>query len=420
MNRYRSFLILACVVGIVSGWCPTLQAQNVITDWNGIASSTIIKNAGNGPSPSGVYFAYAAIATYDAVNAIDHGAQPFYYENRAWPHASQEAAAAAAAHHVLVHYFPNQQMALDQSFQATLGGISASQRDKEAGVDVGEAAADTLIAIRADDGLGANVTYTPGNGPGAWQPTPPGFLPPATPWLGQMRPFTMKSASQFLPGGPTPLDSPEWERDYTVTRVLGAKNGSVRTPNLTEIGIFWTENTAQQYARLFTNVATQHQLSLPETARFMAMLWTGFADAGIGCFNAKYHYGFWRPVTAIPAGGGDPNLPSDPTWLPLGTTPNHPEYPAAHACLTGAVTALLADYFHTSNVPVMVDSVAFSPAHQHTFANTNDWLSEVQFARIYAGFHFYHSVVDGADLGREVAHQLARNYFRPKDDDKRD
>jgi hypothetical protein len=420
MNRYRRFLLLACVVWIVTGWGRTLQAQNVITTWNGVASNTIVKTAGNGPSPSGVYFAYAAIATYDAVNAIDRSAQPFYYDKRAWPHASQQAAAAAAAHRVLLNYFPHQQIALDQSFMATLGGISDSQEEKDAGIAVGEAAAETLIAIRADDGLGANVTYTPGTGSGAWQPTPPGFLPPATPWLGQMRPFTMKNASQFLPDGPTPLDSPEWERDYNVTRVLGAKNGSVRTPKLTEIGIFWTENTAQQYARLFNNLATQYQLSLPETARLMAMLWTGFADAGIGCFNAKYHYGFWRPVTAIPAGGGDPDLSSDAAWLPLGTTPNHPEYPAAHACLSGAVTTLIADYFHTSNVPVMMDSLAFSPAHQHTFANTDDWLAEVQWARIYAGFHHYHSVVDGADLGKKVAHQLARNYFRPRSEGKRD
>jgi hypothetical protein len=235
-----------------------------------------------------------------------------------------------------------------------------------------------------------------------------------------MRPFTMTSASQFLPDGPPSLDSPNWERDYTITRVLGAKDGSVRTPKQTEIGIFWTENTSQQYARLFNNVAMQHQLSVPETARFMAMLWTGLADAAIGCFNAKYHYGFWRPVTAIPAGGGDPDLPSDAAWLPLATTPNHPEYPAAHACLTGAVTTLIADYFHTSNVPVMLDSLAFSPAHQHTFANTNDWLGEVQWARIYAGFHYYHSVVDGAELGKQVAHQLARNYFRPRKEGKRD
>ena len=123
----------------------------------------------------------------------------------------------------------------------------------------------------------------------------------------------MRKPSQFLPDGPTPLNSPAWERDYTITRLLGAIDSTARTPQQTEIGLFWTENTAQQYARLFANLASQNQLNLHDTARFMAMLWTGYADAGIGCFNAKYHYGFWRPVTAIPAGGGDPELTADPS-----------------------------------------------------------------------------------------------------------
>jgi hypothetical protein len=227
-----------------------------------------------------------------------------------------------------------------------------------------------------------------------------------------MQPFTMSSASQFLPAGPTPLDSAEWERDYTITRLLGAKDGSARTPKQTEIGIFWTENTAQQYARLSNNLAMQNNLDVEESARFIAMFWTAYADAAIGCYNAKYSYGFWRPVTAIPAGGGDTNLASDAAWTPLATTPNHPEYPAAHACLTGAASTVIAEYFHTSQLPLMVDSVAFSPAHQHTFANTNDFLAEVQWARIYAGFHYYHSVVDGANLGKSVAHNLVRKYFR--------
>jgi hypothetical protein len=394
-----------------------LHAQNVVTSWNAIASNTIVSTAGTGPSPAGVYFAYAAIATYDAVNAINHRGQPFYYDERGWPNASPEAAAAAAAHKVLVRYFGNkQQTALDQNFQTTLAGISASPDEVTAGVAVGEAAADALIAARANDGLGASVTYTPGSGPGAWQPTPPAFLAPATPWLGQMTPFTFSNPAQFLPSGPTPLESVEWERDYTITRLFGAKNGSARTSKQEEIGKFWTENTAQQYARLFNNLATQYQLSLPETARFMAMLWTGFADAGIGCYNAKYHYGFWRPVTAIPAGGGNADLTADAGWMPLATTPNHPEYPAAHACLTGAVSTLIAEYFHTTKVHFMVDSVVFTPAHQHSFENTNDLLEEVRWARIYAGFHYYNSVMDGGDLGKKVAKHVARNYFRTKND----
>lgn len=414
MKRFPICTALVCLWTVFS-FATLAQAQNVITTWNAIASNTIIKVGGNGPSPAGVYFAYAAIATYDAVNAISRTAQPFYYRGPGWPGASQEAAAAAASHKVLAHYFPSQQAALDQNYQATLTAISGSPAAKTAGMALGEAAADALIAARDHDGLKANVTYNPGSGPGKWQPTPPAFAAPATPWLGQMTPFTFNDPAAFLPAGPTPLDSVDWERDYNITRLFGAANGSVRTPRQTEIGIFWTENTAQQYARLFNNLVTQRGLSVPESARFMAMLWTGFADSAIGCYNAKYHFGFWRPVTAIPAGGGNPNLTSDPTWLPLAATPNHPEYPAAHACLTGAVTTLIATYFHTSNLPISVDSLSFKDGvHTHTFTNTDDFLSEVQWARIYAGFHHYHSVVDGAELGKKVADNLADNFFRPR------
>jgi hypothetical protein len=412
MTRHKKSFLLVCLVWIVTS-ANQLYAQNVITTWNSIASNTIIKVGGMGPSPAGVYFAYAAIATYDAVNAIDQGGHPFYFEDHAPPHASQEAAAAAAAHKVLVHYFPNQQSSLDQSYQATLAGISASPNAKDEGVKVGERAANALLAARTNDGLGANVTYTPGSGPGAWQPTPPGFLAPATPWLGQMRPFTFTYSALFLPAGPPSLDSPEWQRDYIVTKTLGAKSGSPRTPSQTEIGNFWIENTAQQYARLFNNLAAQNHLSLPDTARFMGMVWTGFADAAIACFNAKYHYGFWRPVTAIPDGGGNPDLVGDAGWAPLGTTPNHPEYPAAHACLTGAASTMVSQFFRTPRVHIVVDSLQFTPPHQHTFETTDAWLEEVRWARIYSGFHFYHSVMDGGELGQKVAKYVAFYNFQP-------
>jgi hypothetical protein len=235
MNRNKLFACTICVVVTCSGM---LHAQNVATDWTAIASTTIVKNAGNPPAASAVYFAYAAIASYDAVNAIDHRFRPMYYFGRAWGRASAEAAAAAAAHRVLVNYFPNQQIMLDKSFSDSLAGIQLPSDVKAAGVSVGEASATALIAARSGDGLGAPVSYTPGSGPGIWEPTPPGFLPAATPWLGQMLPFTMRKPSQFLPDGPTPLNSPAWERDYTITRLLGAIDSTARTPKQTEIGSF--------------------------------------------------------------------------------------------------------------------------------------------------------------------------------------
>lgn len=147
----------------------------------------------------------------------------------------------------------------------------------------------------------------------------------------------------------------------------------------------------------------------------MAMLWTGYADAAIGCWNAKFAFSFWRPVTAIQAGGGNPALIVDPTWLPLGTTPSHPEYPAAHGCVTGAVATVLAGYFHTAHITFSVDSLVTNTTH--TFTSTDQLASEVEDARIYAGFHYHRSVVQGKLLGKKVAHQLMRRYFRHVEDD---
>jgi hypothetical protein len=390
-------------------------AQNVVTEWNSIASATIIAQGGKPPASSGVWFAYTGIAVYDAVNAIHHQFQPVYYDGRARHDASEEAAAVAAAHRVLVKYFPAQQAALDAQFIASLAKIKAAPDAKAAGIATGEAAAAALIAARADDGLEANVPYVPGSGPGVWQPTPPKFLPGVTPWLGQMRPFTMTSASQFRPEGPATLSSDEWEDDYNQVRTLGEINSTVRTPEQTEIGLFWTEHTGQQYARAFGYLAENYKLNVMDTARLMAILWTGFADSLIACFDAKYQYNFWRPVTAIRDGGGNPNLNADPNWTPLGVTPNHPEYPAAHACATSTVSSLVGDYFGTRKVRITVDSLAFGDGvHTHSFDDTSDWFEEVFWARIYAGFHYQHSLEDGGALGRQVSRQLFRKNFRPQ------
>jgi len=172
-----------------------------------------------------------------------------------------------------------------------------------------------------------------------------------------MVPFTMSGPAQFLPEeGPDALDSQEWIDDYNQVMTLGALNSTVRTPEQTEIGRFWTEHTGQQYARAFRNLVTQKGLNISDSARLMAMLWAGYADAGIGCWNAKFTFSFWRPVTAIQAGGGNPALTADPTWLPLANTPSHPEYPAAHGCVTGAVSTILAGYFGTPDLTFTVDS----------------------------------------------------------------
>jgi hypothetical protein len=386
------------------------SAQNTVLDWNQIAATTIVTNGGKASVASSVWFAYEQIAVYDAVAAINHRFEPIYYRGKAPREASLDAAVIAAAHRVLALYFPAQAPALDTQYATSLAAVTDSSDAVSAGVKVGEAAAEALINARAGDGLEASVAYTPFTGPGFWQTTPPKFLPALTPWLGEMRPFVLETASQFLPDGPTSLDSAEWVHDYNEVRALGDLHSTVRTPAQTEIGLFWTEHTGMQYSRSFRNLARDNGLDVSESARMLAMLWTGFADAGIGCWNAKYHYSFWRPVTAIPVGGGNSRLTADPAWTPLGTTPNHPEYPAAHGCVTGSVSALIQDYFHRTNVHIVVDSKVTNTTH--TFEHPSDLFDEVFSARMYAGFHYRHSLRDGGELGRDVARRVERRFCR--------
>lgn len=202
MKLKRMWGTVLCIMMLAT----RLLAQNVVTVWNGIASTTIVKNGGKPSATSSVWFAYTSIAVYDAVNAIHRQFQPFYYTGTAPRGASDEAAAVAAAHRVLAQYFPAQQTTLDAACQDALSKITASSDAKSEGVAVGEAAAAALIAARTGDGLEANLPYTPGSGPGVWQPTPPKFAPALTPWLAQMRPFTMTNAAQFLPDAPTALN----------------------------------------------------------------------------------------------------------------------------------------------------------------------------------------------------------------------
>ena len=210
-----------------------LNAGNVVADWNAIGSTTVIANGGKVPAASAVWLAYSSLAMYDAVNAITGDYEPFYYRIAGPSNASIDAAAVAAAHRILVNYFPLQQAALNTQFTASLAAIVGDPDAKTAGVAVGEAAAMAVISARTGDGLEANVVYTPGSGPGAWIPTPPAYAAPATPWLGQMRPFTMKAASDHLPDPPRSLTQrtlePGLQPDSKLRR--NEQHGSIRGGN---------------------------------------------------------------------------------------------------------------------------------------------------------------------------------------------
>lgn len=410
----RPLLLSVAALVTVLVMATSLEAQNAVTDWDAIALNTIVAVSKKNPQAASVYFAYVSAAMYDAVNSIDGSHTPLFTKSAVPNSTSKDAAAASAAHDVLTHYFPLQASTLDTALAASLGSIPDGP-DKDQGIELGRSVAAELITRRASDGVEANITYVPGHGPGIWEPTPPAFPPPVAPWMAQMKPFTFDDASLFLSTitPPPALSSPWWAFNFNLTKLYGAKNSSTRGPEQTEIGLFWTDHPLVTYSSSFRKLAIDYHLNTGETARLFAMLYVASADSLIGCMNAKYHYAFWRPITAIQAGDTDGNnlTVADPAWQPLATTPGHPEYPAAHGCYTETIADILAAFFRNQTISYTVHSNVTGT--DHTFTDFRDLVREVDAARIYGGMHYLHSVWQGNALGHAVADHVLRNYFLP-------
>jgi len=387
--------------------------SDVIAYWSQIASNTVNVPAAATGTPEErrpVYnldLATVHVAMFDAVNAIDGSYKRFAAQpTTATAGASLEGAAAAAAYHTLKGLFPNrtaQYQAAYDSYVAALPDGDAKTR----GLQIGQEVATQIVALRADDGRFTPVTYTPTSLPGRFRGTNPinTFLP-------FVRPFTLQSASQFRADGPPPLTSAEYAADVNETKALGAANSTVRTAEQTEIARFHTEPPPRFWARNLRIFATADR-GIPENARTLAALWTAQADALITCFESKYHFDFWRPYSAIQLADTDGNAATDadPSWAPVVPTPNHPEYPAAHGCGTGAAAEVLEQVFGTKKLAFDWTSTVTGTTHH--FDSTDDVVKEIQLARIAGGMHFRTSTVHGAVLGMKVSKWVLRNHFQP-------
>jgi len=404
MNRFH-----AAVLALCTAIFPFASAAaSVIRDWNDIAVTTIVTNAGKPPAVATIDLVYVNVAIYDAVNAIDGRHSVFAVSPRTpTAGASEEAAAIAAAYGVLKTFYPGQAAFLDGQYAASLVPIPDGD-SKSRGVRIGQEVATRYLAQRSTDGRNANITYTPGTGPGAWQPTPPAFASAQGPWIAQMTPFAIKSSSQFRADPPPSLGSKTWIADLNETRSLGDINSATRTPEQSEIGLFYSEHTGKQYNRILRDFAATQNFSLADEARFMALMHVSIGDALISVWDSKFHYGRWRPVTVI-------RITDDPNWTPLAVTPNHPEYPAAHGAFTAALAEGLRRFFGTKDVTITLSSTVTGTTR--TFYNTDDLLKEIVVARIYGGMHFRTSVIEGIVQGTKAGRWVAKHCFRPVEDE---
>jgi hypothetical protein len=410
------------MLGLAFGSAST--AGNAVTDWHTNMESAVVVTGKKAPNVAFVYFAYADVAMYDAVNSIDGRFQPFAVRVNASPDASKDAAASVAAHDVLVHYLPLQQATLDAELVTSLGAIAPGQA-KTDGIAVGHAVAAQWLTLRSGDGLEAPVVLAlPNPGPGVWEPVPtypqpnPTTPPPVAEWQAQFKPFALRSADQFLAGVPPPpaLTSVTFAMDFNLTKAYGALNSTVRTAQQTEIGRFWSDNAAAQYSRALRGLIDSQGLDTADAARLGAMFFVVGADSLTACWSAKYHYFFWRPLTAIRNAGsdGNPDTVADPNWMPLDVTPQHPEYPAAHGCVTQAGMDTLTAFFQTDEIPYSVTSKVTGTTHY--FDRFEDVVTEVDNARIFGGMHYHHSVIEGNRLGSQVTKYILNHKFCRADD----
>jgi len=383
---------------------PSVPPDTFVAEWDAVGTQAF-SAAGLSPAEGYPIFAYVAVAVYDSVVAIKGGFQPFAIADDASPTASAEAAVAAAAHRTLVHYLPAQQAAiLDPAYTASLARIPDGPAEDE-GVAVGERVAQQWIAQRVGDGFRAPAApYVPPSPPipGVWIPTaastPVGLYTPG------MRPFTLDSADQFRPAAPPSLDSQQWARAYNEVKSVGSATSTTRTADQTIAARFWAEPPVQQGRGALRRFITDHSLGIVDAARFMAMTSVAYADAFIACFDAKWHYKFWRPITSVRAGDTDPNPDTvgDSSWTPLlPATPNHPEYPSAHSCLTPAAAGVIAAFLGTHRIEYTVPSL--TGLGDRTFKTVRDLEKEVGNARIWGGIHYRFSVDAGINIGRKVA-----------------
>jgi hypothetical protein len=423
MNRHSTLSVLACAAWLATG-CGggnpfddgmeeaqgrevviASHGPNVISVWGEIA----FKTAGN---VAGHDLVTTHLAMYDAVMAVAGTHKPYAItpatSGAGLGAVGMTAAAVEAAYRVLKGLFPAGGANYEAQYAADIAALPAGNA-KTRGLAIGAEVAAGLLALRANDGRATVLApYVAGTLPGQFRGTNP--VNRIAPYV---KPFATLSHSQFRAPGPPALTSDTYAADVNEVKAIASATSTTRTPAQTELARFETENPNVYWDRNLRQFATASG-DLAENARLSAMLWTSFQDAISTCFESKYHYNFWRPVSAIQLADTDGNAATeaDPGWAPHVPTPNHPEYPAAHGCGTGALMETVRTFYGTKKVSFTFSS-SVSGTSPRSYERTDDKIKEVMDARVWGGMHFRTSGEHGAELGKNVAKWIARHHFQP-------
>ena len=395
-SHWRRRLVPSAI--LMSCAAASVAAADVVTEWDRTACDLVVA-AQVGPAMANRVLAIVDTAVYEAVNAITGRYMASEVNLSPAPDASIPAAVAAANRATLVKLIPPQASEVDRAYRNALAVIPDGAA-KNAGIAVGEAAAQAILALRAGDAPDSGEAYRPFTEPGVYVPT---VLPYALQWS-RRKPWTMTDAAQFRPGPPPALSSPAWARDYQEIKVLGGKNDARRTSEQTAVARFWESTAPHLYHGLARSVAESPGREVTDNARVFAAVSQATDDALIAVFDAKYHYGFWRPVTAIRNGDNDGNdaTERDPAWTPFIETPLHPEYPCAHCIVAAAVGAVLEAEVAPGQMPPLRTASPSAGGSTRTWTRVEDLVREVSNARVWDGVHFRTSTEVGADMGKRI------------------
>lgn len=407
----------------VSG--PLSAADNASTGevetWNAIMFQAA-QAAGTSPFVMTRVAAIVQAAVFDAVNGIERRYTPIHVPPAAHPGASRRAAVVLAAYTTLVNLYPSQKTTFDQQLVASLASIASDAAAENStsiwrGAVWGHSVGSAILSWRSTDGFTPPPpAFLGGTAAGQWRPTPPAFLPGAGPQFAYMTPWGIQSPQQFRPSGPRALTSAQYAADLNEVAAMGSIGSSLRTADQTLLARFWQSTTPNYiFNRAALDLAAERHLTFSEKARLLGLLNLAMADADIACWDAKYYYVFWRPVTAIPLADtdGNPSTTADPAWTPLLITPAIPDYPSGHTALAGAAGTVLANSFGESSGLALTSDAPAMAGVVRSFTTVSAMMDEVRDARVFGGIHFRTADNDGQAVGVAVAQYLIQNVLLP-------
>lgn len=403
----RDFALSSFLLFCLSSTSAASHAD-VITDWN-ITARNIIVDSKLVTPPANRAVAIVHTSIYEAVNSITHEFPLSNLGLNAAKDASVDAAVASASYTALMALVPQQKTAIKKAYSIALKQVEGSQK-KASGIAIGIIAAKSILAARANDGVDEPETYRPHTTAGYYVPT----MVPAVPHWPNRKPWLLVSPSQFRPGPPPTLTSKQWARDLNEVKALGAINSVKRTREQTEIAKFWEATLPPIYHGVVHSIATQAGRSVTENARLFALITQASDDALIAVFDGKYHYGLWRPITAIRNADIDDNEETQrsPNWKPYIRTPMHPEYPCAHCVVAGTVGEILKAEMNGNPMPLLTTTSVTSNGASRSWTSVDKFVQEVSDARIYDGVHYRTSAEVGTAMGIKIGKNAVDKFTR--------